>query len=148
MIQDGAVPLDTPVPEDAALRAALQLQVALTATAPLAPGGGPTITGDQGLSLQAAGVCRSVTAYSGSSALRLDFSAAGWISITPDENGTLGVSLATVGNPSAATAARTFTVVAGRTVYLQLAIGGMTPVLSLPAGPSLICGAVQSTTGP
>ncbi len=145
MINDGAVPLDTPVPEDAVLRAALQLQVAVDTAVPSTPPGSPSVTGSQGVSLQPAGGCTAVISYSASSALRLAFPAAGWIAITPDENGLLGIALATLSNPGSTTAPRTFPLVAGQTVYLQLATGGLAPVASLPPGPARVCGAAEQS---
>ena len=141
MIDDGAVPLNTSVPEDAVLRAALQLQVAVAPDLPSAPSGAPTIAGSQGFSLQPDGACKSVIAYSGSSTLTITFPASGWIAITPDENGSLGVTLAAAGNPSLVTAPRIFTVVAAQTAYLRLTTAGSAAVLTLPVGPSVLCGA-------
>jgi hypothetical protein len=141
MIHDGSLPLDTPVPPDATLRAILQLQVAVDDTVPSAPSGSPSVTGTQGMSVQADGACSTLISYSTSSALSLAVSSPGWIAITSDENGSLGVSLATLANPSATSAPRSFPIVAGQTVYLRFAAGDLAPVLSLPPGPSLICGA-------
>lgn len=140
MIRDGAVPLGTPVPPDAVLGAALQLQVSVGETAPTGPGGNATIAGSEGLSLEAAGSCTSVTSYSDSGVLRIDFPTPGWLSLTPDENGTLGISLASTSDPGLVTAPRDWTLVAGRAAYVELAVGGMTPSFSLPPGVSILCG--------
>jgi hypothetical protein len=141
MVRDGAVPLSTPVPPDAVLRATLQLQMAVTPTPSFEPGTSPTIVAAQGVSRESTGRCTVVTWYSDSSTLTLSFTSAGWIAITADANGTLSVSLAATNNASTATAPRSFPVAAGSTSYLELAVGGMTAVISLPPGPSLICGA-------
>jgi hypothetical protein len=140
MIHDGAVPLDTPVPPDATLRAILQLQVAVEDTVPSAPAGAPSVTSTEGMSVQADGACSSLISYSTSSRLSLALSSPGWIAITPDESGSLEVSLATLASPSATSAPRAFPVAAGQTVYLRFAAGDLAPVLSLPPGPSLMCG--------
>lgn len=141
MILDGAVPLDTPVPPGAMLRASLQLQLAVGTSVPGAAAGAPTVAGSQGLSVQTHGTCSSVISYSTSSTITLAFPSPGWVTITPGGNGSLGVSLATLADPSATTAPRTFPVVAGLTVHLQLAAGALTVVVSLPPGPSRLCGA-------
>jgi hypothetical protein len=141
MIRDGAVPLDAPVPPDADLRAALQLQVAVTPVPPSVPGGAPTITSGQGVSEQPQGDCASVIAYSGSSTLELAFPSAGWIAITPAESGSLDVSLAFQSNPTLTSAPRAFTVEAEQTAYLQVAAGGFKLLVTPPVGPSTVCGA-------
>ena len=141
MIRDGAVPLDTEVPADAVLRAELQLEVAVGIATPTAAAGEPTVAGMQGVSLQPDGSCSSVITYSATATISLAFSSSGWVAITPEANGSMGVTLASLANPSGLTAPRIFSVAAGKAAYLQVAAGGTETVLSLPPGPSVICGA-------
>lgn len=141
MISDGAVPLDTVVPPDAVLRAELQLQVAVGAATPTGGAGEPTVTGMQGVSLQPDGSCSSVITYSTTGTLSLAFSSPGWVAITPEASGSMSVALASLADRSGSTAPRIFPIGAGQAAYLQVAAGGIGTILSLPPGPSVLCGA-------
>jgi hypothetical protein len=103
----------------------------------------PTIVGSQGVTFQTQGSCLSATSYTGDSQLRLQFIGPGSVAITPDADGTLDVSLVTVSDPAATTSPRSFTLSAEQTAYLNVTASGVAPVISLPAGPSLLCGIAE-----
>jgi hypothetical protein len=93
------------------------------------------------VTFQTQGSCLSASSYSGDSQLRLQFTGPDSVARTPDASGTLDVSLATISDPAAMTSPRSFTLSAEQATYLNMTASGVARVISLPAGPSLLCGA-------
>ena len=140
MLAAGKISLDTPITAADTLNASLYLQVSVTA-APLVTGPPPSV-GDDVRPLPEAPEegCISVANGASPASLSLVFSSVGSVEITPTGGGDIGVRLAPVASPLALTGTHNFPVSGGSTVYLNVTAAGTAPLLSLPAGVTIICG--------
>jgi hypothetical protein len=139
MLAAGKIPLGTPVTATDTLNASLYLQVSVTGT-PLQTGYEPTVGDDVWPIPEAAGGdCVSIANGVSPAPIRLVFSSAGSVEITPSESGDIGVQLAPQAIPLDLTETNSFPVTAGTTVYLNVTAAGTAPLVSLPAGVSTVC---------
>lgn len=74
--------------------------------------------------------------------IQLVFGSPGYIEVVPGSGGQVGIQLAWTQTPTTFTAAiAAFPVSAGQPAYLNVTATGVAPLLSLPAGVNLVCGA-------
>jgi hypothetical protein len=147
LLQTGALPMDSPLSTTDYLNAALRIQVSLTAQ-PL-PGLGAGAPGLAPNSVQlvtpASGPnpgCVTVASPTATSQLQFVFSGPGYIEIVPDADGQISVQLSWAQTPGTLTAGTaTFPVTALQPAYLNVTATGVAPLVTLPAGVDLVCGA-------
>jgi hypothetical protein len=140
MLAAGAIPLGTAITATDTLNASLYLQVSVTRT-PLDTGPQPTIGNDvQPAPESSGGSCYTVANGASPAVLRLVFTSAGSVEITPSGGGDIVVQLAPQGDPLDLTATNSFPVGAGQTVYLNVTAAGTAPLISLPPGVTTVCG--------
>jgi hypothetical protein len=147
LIRTGALPMSTPISPTDMLNAALRIQVSVT-DQPLTglTAGSPAVAASSlGEVTPAGGAqpdCVNVASPASSPQLQLIFSSPGYVELTAGAAGQLGVQLAWVQTSETLTAeTATFPIDAGQPVYLNVTAAGVAPVISLPAGVDLVCGA-------
>jgi hypothetical protein len=147
LVRTGALPMGTPVSPTDLLNAALRIQVSVT-NQPLTglAAGSPRIAASSLGEITPAGGaqpdCESVASLTTSPQLQLVFNSPGYVALMAAAAGQLGVQLSWAPTPQTlAVATATFPVSAGQPVYLNVTATGVAPVISLPAGVDLICGA-------
>jgi len=147
LLQTGALPMDSPLSTTDYLDAALRIQLSVTAQ-PL-PGlgaGVPALEPDSSQPVHpASGAnagCITVASPTTTSQLQFVFSEPGYLEIVADGGGQVGVQLAWAQTPQTLTAGTaTFPLSAGQPAYLNVTATGVAPLLTLPAGVDLVCGA-------
>ena len=147
LVRTGALPMDSPVSSTDFLNAALRIQVSVTVhplsgltegSATIAASSLPEFTPVAG----AEAGCLSVASPASSPQVQLVFGSPGYIEVVPGSGGQVGIQLAWTQTPTTFTAAiAAFPVSAGQPAYLNVTATGVAPLLSLPAGVNLVCGA-------
>jgi hypothetical protein len=147
LLQTGALPMDSPLSTTDYLNAVLRIQLSVTAqplpglgagTPALAPNSVQLVTPASGPNPS----CVTVASPTATSQLQFVFSGPGYIEIVPDSDGQISVQLSWAQTPGTLTAGTaTFPVTALQPAYLNVTATGVAPLVTLPAGVDLVCGA-------
>jgi hypothetical protein len=147
LVRTGALPMGSAVSSTDYLNAALRIQISVTSR-PLSglSGGAAKIAANSLTEVTSVGGaeagCLSVSSPGSSPQLQLVFSSPGYVEVVPGSSGQVGVQLSWAQTPGTLTAqTATFPIDAGQAVYLNVTATGVAPVISLPAGVDLVCGA-------
>jgi hypothetical protein len=85
--------------------------------------------------------CVSVGSATGTVQVQLDFAGPGEVVLSPEGGGNLTVQLALLGQPGVASVATsTFGLSPAPPTYLEVTASGVTTLLTLPVGVTMICG--------
>jgi hypothetical protein len=142
MISTGSISTHAAVSPTDMLDAELFLQVGISAS--------PQVTGTNTPSVDPASLalvtdighgCVSVGSATGTVQVQLDFAGPGEVVLSPEGGGNLTVQLALLGQPGVASVATsTFGLSPAPPTYLEVTASGVTTLLTLPVGVTMICG--------
>lgn len=141
MVRQSKVDLGDATTAVDALNASVYLQTGETPVPLVTSGGTPSLGADVRPAPSPAGAgCYSVSNGAASVTLRLVFDTPGSVAITPGGSGDLAVQQATADAPLVLSARNLLPVTAGSRIYFNDTATRSAPLLTLPAGVTLVCG--------
>lgn len=144
MIASGKVPMDARTTAADALSASFYLQTSVTSEPVGSSGAPPRVGADvRPLPVSSGGGCITTASGLNPAQVRLVFDAPGSVAVIAGGTGYLGMQLAYESSPLSLTNVVNTSVAAGQRVYVNVTAGGFSPLLTLPAGVTSVCGEAQ-----